>query len=44
MIHGKKTVQITWNADKAVTGEVLALVIFADRTFEYIPHNEFRRS
>lgn len=37
----KKTVQIHWGAETAVTGGPLALVIYSDRTYEYVPHEEF---
>ncbi|ERB55306.1 hypothetical protein N806_29665 [Rhodococcus sp. P27] len=41
MIKGIKPLRIIWGADKDTTGRDLALVVFRNRSFEYIPHNEF---
>lgn len=37
----RTTIYVQWDADVAVTGESLALVLFSDRSWEYIPHTEF---
>jgi len=41
MINGKRTTRVIWGQDTTPTGVPLALVIYADRSFEYIPHTEF---
>lgn len=41
MINGKRTQQVIWGKDSTPDGKPLALVIYADRSFEYIPHTEF---
>jgi len=33
--------RITWGASTDPSGRELALVIYSDETFEYIPHEEF---